>query len=110
MNKAIPVASKTFGNGLEHQVTTPEEHKGYIGSQSYYQEITTEAKQAFLKKFLPKYGATTEYVTPLAIQSYHGVHLWAAGVKKGNNIDRMKGVEALEGKLSYSGSARKTAI
>jgi urea transport system substrate-binding protein len=110
MNKTIPVASTTFGNGLEHQVTTPDEHKGYIGSQSYYQEITTEANQAFLKKFLPKYGTTTKYVTPLAIQSYHGLHLWASAVKKANSIDRMKVIEALEANHTFSGPAGKTAI
>jgi urea transport system substrate-binding protein len=110
MNKTTPVASTTFGNGLEHQVTTPEEHKGYIGSQSYYQEITTEANQAFLKKFLPKYGSTTKYVTPLAIQSYHGLHLWASAVKKANSVDRMKVIEALEANHSFSGPAGKTAI
>ena len=110
MNKTIPVASTTFGNGLEHQVTTPEEHKGYIGSQSYYQEITTEANQAFLKKFLPKYGTTTKYVTPLAIQSYHGLHLWASAVKKANSVDRMKVIEALEANHTFSGPAGKTAI
>lgn len=110
MNKTIPVASTTFGNGLEHQVTTPEEHKGYIGSQSYYQEITTEANQAFLKKFLPKYGTTTKYVTPLAIQSYHGLHLWASAVKKAKSIDRMKVIEALEANHTFSGPAGKTAI
>ncbi len=110
MNKSIPVASTTFGNGLEHQVTTPEEHKGYIGSQSYYQEITTEANQAFQKKFLPKYGTTTKYVTPLAIQSYHGLHLWASAVKKANSVDRMKVIEALEANHTFSGPAGKTAI
>ena len=110
MNKTTPVASTTFGNGLEHQVTTPDEHKGYIGSQSYYQEITTEANQAFLKKFLPKYGTTTKYVTPLAIQSYHGLHLWASAVKKANSIDRMKVIEALEANHTFSGPAGKTAI
>ena len=110
MNKTTPVASTTFGNGLEHQVTTPEEHKGYIGSQSYYQEITTEANQAFLKKFLPKYGTTTKYVTPLAIQSYHGLHLWASAVKKANSVDRMKVIEALEANHTFSGPAGKTAI
>jgi urea transport system substrate-binding protein len=110
MNKTTPVASTTFGNGLEQQVTTPEEHKGYIASQSYFQEISTEANQAFLKKFLPKYGTSTKYVTSLAIQTYHGMHLWAAGVKKANSIDRMKVIEALEGNLSFSGPAGKTAI
>ena len=110
MNKTIPVASTTFGNGLEHQVTTPEEHKGYIGSQSYYQEITTAANQAFLKKFQPKYGTTTKYVTPLAIQSYHGLHLWASAVKKANSVDRMKVIEALEANHTFSGPAGKTAI
>lgn len=110
MNKSIPVASTTFGNGLEHQVTTPEEHKGYIGSQSYYQEITTDANQAFLKTFLPKYSGTTKYVTPLAIQSYHGIHLWASAVKKANSVDRMKVIEALEANHSFSGPAGKTAI
>jgi urea transport system substrate-binding protein len=110
MNKTIPVASTTFGNGLEQQVTTPEEHKGYIASQSYFQEINTEANQAFLKKFLPKYGTSTKYVTSLAIQTYHGMHLWAAGVKKANSIDRMKVIEALESNLSFSGPAGKTAI
>ena len=57
------MASTTFGNGLEQQVTTPEEHKGYIAAQSYFQEVDTPANQAFLKKFLPKYGASSKYVT-----------------------------------------------
>jgi branched-chain amino acid transport system substrate-binding protein len=110
MNKTIPVASTTFGNGLEHQVTSPEEHNGYIGSQSYYQEITTEANQAFLKKFLPKHGSTTKYVTPLAMQSYHGMHLWASAVKKAGSVDRMKVIEALENNHAFTGPAGKTAI
>ena len=110
MNKSTPVASTTFGNGLEQQVTTPEEHKGYIAAQSYFQEINTEANQAFLKKFLPKYGATSKYVTSLAIQTYHGMHLWALGVKKANSVDRMKVIEALESNVSFSGPAGKTAI
>jgi urea transport system substrate-binding protein len=110
MNKTTPVASTTFGNGLEQQVTTPEEHKGYIAAQSYFQEVDTEANQAFLKKFLPKYGTTTKYVTPLAIQSYHGLHLWASAVKKANSVDRMKVIEALEANHTFSGPAGKTAI
>jgi branched-chain amino acid transport system substrate-binding protein len=110
MNKTIPVASTTFGNGLEQQVTTPEEHKGYIAAQSYFQEVATEANQAFLKKFLPKYGASSKYVTSLAIQTYHGMHLWALGVKKANSIDRVKVIEALESNVSFTGPAGKTAI
>jgi urea transport system substrate-binding protein len=110
MNKTIPVASTTFGNGLEQQVTTPEEHKGYIAAQSYFQEVATEANQAFLKKFLPKYGASTKYVTSLAIQTYHGLHLWASAVKKANSVDRMKVIEALEANHTFSGPAGKTAI
>ena len=110
MNKTTPVASTTFGNGLEHLVTTPEEHRGYICSQSYYQEITTQANQEFLKRLLPKYGSTTKYVTPLAIQSYHGLHLWTSAVEKANSVDRMKVIEALEANHSFSGPAGQTAI
>lgn len=110
MNKSIPVASTTFGNGLEHLVTSPEEHNGYLGSQSYYQELTTEANQAFLKKFQPKYGTSSKYVTPLAIQTYHGMHLWASAVKKAGSVDRMKVIEALEANHSFNGPAGKTAI
>jgi urea transport system substrate-binding protein len=110
MNKSIPVASTTFGNGLEHQVTSPEEHNGYLVSQSYYQELPGEANQAFLKKFQAKYGATTKYVTPLAIQTYHGLHLWAAAVKKAGTVDRMKVIEALESNHVFNGPAGKTAI
>ena len=110
MNKSIPVASTTFGNGLEQQVTSPEEHNGYLVSQSYYQELTTEANQAFLKKFLPKYGTTTKYVTPLAIQTYHGMHLWATAVKKAGSVDRMKVIAALEKDHVFNGPAGKTAI
>src|SRR5690242_15550541 len=110
MNKTVPVASTTFGNGLEQQVTTPEEHKGYIAAQSYFQEVDTPANQAFLKKFLPKYGATSKYVTALAIQTYHGMPLWALGVQKANSVDRMKVIQALESNISFSGPAGKTAI
>jgi len=110
MNKSIPVASTTFGNGLEQQVTSPEEHNGYLVSQSYYQELTTPANQAFLKKFLPKYGATSKYVTPLAIQTYHGMHLWASAVKKAGSVDRLKVIAALEQDHVFNGPAGKTAI
>src|SRR5260370_38359992 len=88
MNKTTPVASTTFGNGLEQQVTTPEEHKGYIAAQSYFQEVDTPANQAFLKKFLPKYGPTSKYVTSLAIQPYQDIHLGALGRKKANRLAR----------------------
>src|SRR5260370_36506177 len=94
MNKTVPVASTTFGNGLEQQVTTPEEHKGYIAAQSYFQEVDTPANQAFLKKFLPKYGATSKYVTSLAIRTYHGMHLWPLGLTKANSVDPRKWINA----------------
>ena len=67
------MASTTFGNEARAagDVAGGAQRTTSV-SQSYYQELTTEANQAFLKKFLPKYGATTKYVTPLAIRPITG--------------------------------------
>lgn len=109
MNKQIPMASTTFGNGNEHLVTSPEESNGMLVAYAYFQEVDNPTNNAFVKAFQAKHG-TNLYLTELALMTYHGYNLWASAVKAAGTTDRMKVIEALEKPASYTGPAGKTTI
>jgi len=106
MNKQIPLASTTFGN--EVVITSPEEHNGILVAFGYLEGIDTPVNKAFVETIHGKYGIP--HMTELATMTYHGVHMWAEGVKKAGTIDRMKVIEALESGLTFTGPAGKTTL
>ncbi|TXL70142.1 urea ABC transporter [Vineibacter terrae] len=106
MNKQIPLASTTFGN--EVVITSPEEHNGIHVVFGYLEGINTPENKAFVETIHTKYNIP--HMTELAAMTYHGVHLWAEGVRKANSIDRMKVIEALESGLTFAGPAGKTTL
>jgi urea transport system substrate-binding protein len=96
MRASIPMASTTFAVGNEHIVLSPEECNGMLICYNYFQDLKNPVNQAFVERFHKRFGADYPNVTELAMGTYQGFQLWAAGVKKANSVDRMKVIEALE--------------
>lgn len=109
MKSKIPMASTTLGAGNEQVVLTKEEGDGILLAYNYSKELATPANKAFLDKWQKKFG-DTKPIHELAVATYQGVMLWAAGVKKAGSIDRMKVIEALESGISIEGPAGKVTV
>jgi branched-chain amino acid transport system substrate-binding protein len=111
MKKEIPMASTTLGGGNESILLTPAEGDGIVCAFSYFQEVENAANREFLKKFKAKLGDKAPYLGgELAMRTYTGFQLWAAGVRKAKSVDRMKVIEALETGIEYDGPAGKTVV
>lgn len=111
MNKEIPMASTTFGGGNENKLLSKEEGDGIIAAFAYFQEVDSPANKAFLEKFHSSLGGNAPYLgAELAMMTYHGVNIWAEGVKKAGTVDRMAVIEALESGISYQGPAGTTVV
>jgi branched-chain amino acid transport system substrate-binding protein len=96
MRTSIPMASTTFAVGNEHIVLSPEECNGMLVCYNYFQDLKNPVNQAFVERFHKRFGADYPNITELAMGTYQGFLLWAAGVKKAGSIDRLKVIEALE--------------
>jgi len=109
MKAKIPMASTTLGAGNEQVVLTAAEGDGILLAYNYSKELDTPANKAFLAKWEKKFG-DIKPIHELAVATYQGVLLWAAGVKKAGSIDRMKVIEALETGISIDGPAGKVTV
>jgi branched-chain amino acid transport system substrate-binding protein len=109
MKDKIALASTTMGVGNEHKVLTPEEGNGIMVAYNYSQELDTPANIAFKAKWQAEYGDTTA-IHELAVSTYQGIMLWAAGVRKAGSIERDAVVDALETGISIEGPAGKVTI
>lgn len=96
----IPIASTTFAGANEQLVLTAEESNGIVICPNYMEAIDTPVNKDFLKRFRARFGADYQPITDLAMSSYQGMLLWAAGVKKAGTLDRMKVIQALESGIS----------
>jgi branched-chain amino acid transport system substrate-binding protein len=110
MNKKIPMASTTFAVGNEHIVLSPEECNGMLICYNYFEGVQNPQNTAFLERFHKRFGADYPNVTELAMGTYQGFQLWAAGVKKANSAERMKVIEALETGISIDAPSGKVTI
>ncbi len=106
----IPIASTTFAGANDQLVLTAEESNGIIVAYNYIEEIDNPVNKDFLKRFRAKYGADYPPITDLAMSSYQGMYLWAAGVKKAGTLDREKVIDALESGISIDGPSGKVTI
>jgi urea transport system substrate-binding protein len=106
----IPIASTTFAGGNEQFVLTPEESDGIVVAYNYIESIDNPVNKDFQKRFRAKFGADYPPITDLAMSSYQGMRLWAAGVKKAGTIDREKVIEALESGISIDGPSGKVIL
>ena len=111
LKSRIPMCSTTLGGGNESLVLSPEEGDGIVCAFSYFQEVDNPANKAFLEKFHAKLGAKAPYLGgELAMRTYVGFNLWAAGVRKAGAIDRMKVIEALQSGIANNGPPGETII
>lgn len=102
MSGKIPIASTVFGGGNEHIILSPEESNGILVCANYMQEIPTPENKAFVEKFQARFGSSVPYISDLAMGAYQGMLIWAEGVRKAGDIDRMKVIEALESGISLT--------
>ena len=110
MGKSIPMASTTFAVGNEQIVLSPEECNGMLVCYNYFEGVKNPLNTAFLERFHKRFGADYPNVTELAMATYQGFGLWAAGVKKAGSVDRMKVIEALESGISIDAPSGKVTI
>jgi urea transport system substrate-binding protein len=110
MKTQIPMASTTFGGGNEHQVLTPQEGNGIVTSASYFPEIQSPKSLEFVKRYKQRFGENAPAQTELSAMTYHGMYLWAEGVKRAGSTDRQKVIKALEGGVTFDGPAGKSTI
>ncbi|MBJ7221262.1 MULTISPECIES: urea ABC transporter substrate-binding protein [unclassified Brenneria] len=110
MTGKIPIASTNFGSGNEHIILSPAESNGILVCSNYLQESAEPANEEFIKRFKAKYGANAPYISDLAMGAYQGMLLWAEGVRKAGDIDRMKVIEALETGITVNSPSGKVTI
>ncbi|XXN66411.1 urea ABC transporter substrate-binding protein (plasmid) [Enterobacter ludwigii] len=110
MSGKIPIASTVFGGGNEHIILSPEESNGILVAANYMQEIPSPENTAFVERFHARYGANTPYISDLAMGAYQGMLIWAEGVRKAGDIDRMKVIEALESGVTLTSPSGKLSV
>ena len=110
LTKKIPLASTTFAGGNEHIVLSAAETDGFLISYNYFQNLDTPANKAFKERFYARFGKDYPNITELAMGTYQGFKLWAAGVKKAGTLDQDKLTAALESGISYDGPSGKVSI
>jgi urea transport system substrate-binding protein len=96
VKKTIPIASGTYGLGLENTQLSPDENEGILVCASYLPTIGTPENKAFLDGMNKKYPGKYSYVPEYAEYGYVGVKLWAEGVKKVNSVEHEKVIKALD--------------
>ena len=106
----IPMASTTFAVGNEHIALTPAECDGMLVCYNYFQNLETPQNKAFKERFHARFGKDYPNITELAMGTYQGFKLWAAGVQKAGSLERMKMIEALESGVSIDGPSGKVTI
>ena len=108
MSNKIPIASTVFGGGNEHIILSPEESNGILVAANYMQEIPSAENKAFVDKFHARYGDM--YISDLVMGAYQGMLIWAEGVRKAGDIDRMKVVEALESGVTLTSPSGQLSV
>lgn len=108
MSNKIPIASTVFGGGNEHIILSPEESNGILVAANYMQEIPSAENKAFVDKFHARYGDM--YISDLAMGAYQGMLIWAEGVRKAGDIDRIKVIEALESGVTLTSPSGQLSV
>lgn len=105
----IPIASTTFGLVNEPSTLDAAESENVLGAYGYFEELDTPASKSFVEK-IRKAHPDSPYISELAATTYEGVYLWAQGLKKAGDLDRMKVIEALESGISFDGPTGEVTL
>ncbi len=109
-NKHIPIASSTYGLGLENTQLSPEENEGILICASYLPTIKSPENKAFLADFQKHYPNKYAYVPEYAEYGYVGVMLWAEGVRKAGTVDHDGVIKALDTGISIKAPSGRVRI
>lgn len=107
LNKTTTIVSPPYGFGSE-QVALGPDGKDIRTAIQYYEQLDTPAGQDFLAKW--KEAGNKETITPGAVSTWVGWHIWAKAVNDAGTLDRDKVIEQLEKGTSYDGPGGKVTI
>jgi urea transport system substrate-binding protein len=105
----IPMASTTFSSS-EALVLSAAESNGLIVCCNYFEAIDNPANKSFQTGFRKRFGADYVPIAEVPMASYQGVHLWAEGVRRAGDLNRMAVIKALESGVSLDLPSGKVAI
>lgn len=100
MDRSTTIVSPTFGSAAEN-MAIGKSAEGVYSAFSYFP--TAEPAQDDALAMAWKEAGYKEDITPAAVSTWNGWHLWAAAVEKAGTTDREKLIEALESGLEYDG-------
>lgn len=100
LNRTTTMLAPPFGLSGD-QVALGAEGKGIVTAFPYFQDLDTPESAAFRKLWVD--SGRTDPITPGAIDTWNGWHIWAAAVEKAGTTDRDAVIEALESGLTVDG-------
>jgi branched-chain amino acid transport system substrate-binding protein len=100
--KSIPIASSTYGLGIENTQLSPDENEGILVCSAYIPTVESPANKAFRDAFEKKYPKKWPYLGEYFEYGYTGVKLWAEAVKKAGSVDKEKVIKALDSGMSIA--------
>jgi urea transport system substrate-binding protein len=110
LKKSIPIASGTYGLGLENTQLSPDENEGILICASYIPTIPSPEDKAFLADFQKHYPGKYAYVPEYAEYGYVGIHLWADGVRKAGTVAHPEVIKALDTPVSMQAPSGRVTI
>lgn len=106
-NESTTLVSTTFGFG-EEQFRIGDASAGIIAAYPFFSGLGTTAANAF--EGLWQDSGVSSSVTPAAVATWNGWHLWAAAVNAAGSLDRDAVIAALEAGVTYRGPAGRVSI
>lgn len=100
VKKDIPIASSTYGLGVENTQLSADENEGILVCASYIPSFASPENKAFLAAMEKHYPKKYTYIPEYAEYGYVGIHLWADAVKKAGGVEREKVIKALDTGIS----------
>jgi len=97
-----PIISPTFQHAYIRDAVERPEYDGIYVAHCYYEEIDTEANNAFVKRWHEAFGED-KYVNDLGAFTYVAWKMWAAAAEEAGTTDLEPMIEMLESGFTYEG-------
>jgi urea transport system substrate-binding protein len=100
MGSSTTIVSPTFGSAAEN-MAIGKSAAGVYSAFSYFPSEEPDEDDALASAW--QAAGYEEDITPAAVSTWNGWHLWAAAVEKAGTTDRDQLIEALESGVEYQG-------
>lgn len=107
LNKSTTIVSPTFGSAGENMAIGKDSAAIY-SAFSYFPAATPASGDKLATAWAA--AGYKDALTPAAVATWNGWHLWAEGVKKAGSTDHDKVVKALESGLAFDGPGGTVSI